>query len=120
MPERGGESSDRGWRYAIFFFSAAVRRVSHPSAHTHTPSDTPPQFFPGQPNRGAFQGRASIASPRTPAYVVFNANSTAAALSRFRRKWRETDVSGYQFIAMRQESSHLALFVLYDAKLDKA
>lgn len=48
------------------------------------------------------------------------------ALSRFRRKRKETDVLGYQFIGNRRDAARkftfvdLALFVLCDAKLDKA
>lgn len=78
MPERGGKSSDRGWRYAIFFFSPTSRFGPPPPPPSLRPSPLPlftpctlPQFFPVQSNGEHFGDEAFDRSPEnTAAYVV--------------------------------------------------
>ena len=122
MPEHGGESSDRGWRYAIFFFSAAApRRALRIPLPIATPFPLPPSSPPPESTRhsasifscavkrGVISGTGFDRFSENACIRGINANSPAArayfALSRFRRKRRETDVLGYQFIGSRRDAA---------------
>lgn len=157
MPERG-ESSDRGWRYAIFFFSPAALLVPPPfsllshlrhRANAAARRRALPQFFPAQSNAESISGRrASIASPSARIRGI-NANSCRAYLALSsppgktrergaggekvrgrerggkRKRERQNEVSDISLskgwdAASKFTFVDLALFVLRDAKLDKA
>lgn len=80
MPERG-ESSDRGWRYAIFFFSPAALLVPPPFSllsHLRHRANAAAaavavlclNFFPRSQTRRAFRDDELRSLHRAPAYVV--------------------------------------------------
>lgn len=122
MPERG-ESSDRGWRYAIFFFSSArfsflllpaCSPVLRHRANAAVVAVLYLNFFPRSQTRRAFRDDELRSFHRAPAYVVLM-QIHAALIWRFlfcqevrererEKRWtekereRQNDVSGYRFI----------------------
>lgn len=157
MPERG-ESSDRGWRYAIFFFSPAALLVPPPFSllsHLRHRANAAAvavlclNFFPRSQTRRAFRNDELRSLHRAPAYVVLM-QIHAALIWRFllrqekqerereggekvrgrerdgkRERERQNDVSDISLskgwdAASKFTFVDLALFVLRDAKLDKA
>lgn len=120
MPEHGGESSDRGWRYAIFFFSPPHRRASSPipsrlslslsfARHCTPPTTLPQFFFSVQSNGKHFGDELRSLLSESACIRGINVNSCRAyfALSRWESE-RENDVWDISlYRGTRRGSSHL-------------